>query len=893
LSQTPQAIKYQTVARNNAGEILASQNISFRMTILQGELPGTVVYAETHTTTTNATGLATLEIGKGTVVSGNFSAINWGTTPVFLKTEIDPAGGSAFVEMGTSELLSVPYALYAKTAGNGFSGNYNDLINKPALWDSTWLTIKNKPTTVSGYGITDAMTTAHPANGITPFNIANWNTAFGWGNHSAVGYLTSFTETDPIWNAASVNYYTKTNMQTSGAAVMHFNNLTNKPNTVAGYGISDAMTTTHAANGITVGNIANWNTAFDWGNHATMGYLTSFTEVDPIWNAASGDYYTKINLQTSGAAAVHFNNLTNKPTTVAGYGITNAMTTAHPANGITSGNISTWNTAFGWGNHATAGYLTSFTETDPIFTVHPAKGITAGIISNWNAAFGWGNHAMAGYLTSFTETDPVFAAHPAKGITAGNISNWNTAFGWGNHATAGYLTSFTETDPIFAVHPAKGITAGNISNWNTAFGWGNHATAGYLTSFTETDPIFAVHPAKGITAGNITNWNTAYTNRITAATGTAPLTLTISGNQLTGSIAAANSTTSGYLTTADWNSFNNKVSSQWVTSDQDISYNTGKVGIGTSNPQSKIDIAGNAVIGSTYSGTNAAPANGLLVEGQVGVGTTAPASSALAELSSTSKGFLPPRMTTVQMNSIISPVEGLTIYNTTIKTLCWFDGTSWTYVPQDRKSCGTISYEGKTYETVVIGSQCWMKQNINVGTMIDVSVGQTNDSIVEKYCYNNDEANCDVYGGFYQWDELMNWTSSSATNPSGRQGICPTGWHIPSDAEWCQVYTYLDPALNCENTSWLITDAGAKMRETGTSHWASSVGTNTSGFTALGTGFAYAGSFYYFNVSAAIWSATEYSDTDAWYFYLYTDYTWIAHDHCEKAMGNSARCVKD
>jgi len=116
LAQTPQGFKYQTVARNNVGEILASQNISFRMTILQGELPGTAVYTETHAVATNAVGLATLEIGRGTPVTGNFAPINWSLTPVFLKTEIDPAGGSAFVEMGTSELLSVPFAFEAKHA---------------------------------------------------------------------------------------------------------------------------------------------------------------------------------------------------------------------------------------------------------------------------------------------------------------------------------------------------------------------------------------------------------------------------------------------------------------------------------------------------------------------------------------------------------------------------------------------------------------------------------------------------------------------------------------------------------------------------------------------------------------------------------------------------------
>jgi hypothetical protein len=87
----------------------------------------------------------------------------------------------------------------------------------------------------------------------------------------------------------------------------------------------------------------------------------------------------------------------------------------------------------------------------------------------------------AGYLTSFTEADPVFSASAAAGISATNITNWNTAYAWGNHASAGYLTSFTETDPVFSASAASGITSTNITNWNTAYGWGDHASAGYLT----------------------------------------------------------------------------------------------------------------------------------------------------------------------------------------------------------------------------------------------------------------------------------------------------------------------------------------------------------------------------------------------------------------------------
>lgn len=143
-------------------------------------------------------------------------------------------------------------------------------------------------------------------------------------------------------------------------------------------------------------------------------------------------------------------------------------------------NGSNWDTAYGWGDHSAAGYLTS--ETDPVFTASDAYGITSTDISNWDTAFGWGNHASAGYLTS--ETDPVFTASDAFGITSTDISNWDAAYGWGNHASAGYLT--TETDPVFVASDVYGVTSTDISNWDTAYGWGNHASAGYLTTAVES-----------------------------------------------------------------------------------------------------------------------------------------------------------------------------------------------------------------------------------------------------------------------------------------------------------------------------------------------------------------------------------------------------------------------
>ena len=130
-AQTPNAFKYQAVVRNDAGQIIVNQAVGFRISILQNSASGAVVYSEEHTTQTNAFGLVNLEIGNGTILSGSFSAIDWGTDSYFVKIELDASNNGSFSEMGTSQLLAVPYALYASQAGNGFSGSWLDLTNKP------------------------------------------------------------------------------------------------------------------------------------------------------------------------------------------------------------------------------------------------------------------------------------------------------------------------------------------------------------------------------------------------------------------------------------------------------------------------------------------------------------------------------------------------------------------------------------------------------------------------------------------------------------------------------------------------------------------------------------------------------------------------------------------
>ena len=119
IAQSPEGFKYQAVVRNASNFILANQAVGLRVIIQQGYIGGTSVYSETFTVTTNANGLVNVEIGNGSVLSGTFASINWANGPYFIETAVDVAGGTAYSVIGTSQLMSVPYALYAKTSGNG------------------------------------------------------------------------------------------------------------------------------------------------------------------------------------------------------------------------------------------------------------------------------------------------------------------------------------------------------------------------------------------------------------------------------------------------------------------------------------------------------------------------------------------------------------------------------------------------------------------------------------------------------------------------------------------------------------------------------------------------------------------------------------------------------
>ncbi len=190
----------------------------------------------------------------------------------------------------------------------------------------------------------------------------------------------------------------------------------------------------------------------------------------------------------------------------------------------------------------------------------------------------------------------------------------------------------------------------------------------------------------------------------------------------------------------------------------------------------------------------------------------------------------------------------------------------------------TVLYEGITYNTVLIGSQCWLKENLNVGTRIDGTQNQTNNlptNFIEKYCYGNIDINCTDFGGLYQWNEAMQYVTTE-----GAQGICPDGWHLPTFAE----FQTLRATVNYDGNA--LKEIGQGMGE--------GAGTNTSGFSALLAGLrGYDGSFYYLGYDTDFWSSTECDAAISNSLYLcYWDSIIYLYGNI-KEFGFSVRCVKD
>jgi uncharacterized protein (TIGR02145 family) len=203
-----------------------------------------------------------------------------------------------------------------------------------------------------------------------------------------------------------------------------------------------------------------------------------------------------------------------------------------------------------------------------------------------------------------------------------------------------------------------------------------------------------------------------------------------------------------------------------------------------------------------------------------------------------------------------------------------------------------VNYENRVYNPIIIGDQCWLKENMNVGIMINGNDDPSDNGTIEKYCYANVPAYCDMYGGLYKWDEMMQYISTE-----GAQGICPPGWHIPTDEEWKQLegavdsqYGYPDPQW--EGIEFRGYDCGYNIKTTAL--WSGDGnGSDLFGFSAAPGGYRGLNGFYYIQESMGFWTSSEAVSTESWFrqLYYYSDKIW--RNKTIKEAGFSVRCIKD
>lgn len=193
------------------------------------------------------------------------------------------------------------------------------------------------------------------------------------------------------------------------------------------------------------------------------------------------------------------------------------------------------------------------------------------------------------------------------------------------------------------------------------------------------------------------------------------------------------------------------------------------------------------------------------------------------------------------------------------------------------------SRNNQEYPTVKIGNQIWMAKNLNYGSMVNSSTSQADNSIVEKYCYNNNEANCTIYGGLYQWEELLDYNHNESND-----GICPEGWYVPSIEDWNQMVKYLGgPEV-----------AGGHLKSTGVDLWlAPNTGaTNSSGFSAIpGSKLINFGSYSNFDALGAgsfWWSSSKTGPVGAWNVFLGFSSIGVGFNSINLLDAHSVRCIK-
>ena len=767
MAQAPEKFTYQAVVRNASNALVANAPVGMRVSILQGSATGSAIYSETHVATTNANGLVTLSIGGGNSQQGAFADIDWANGPFFLKTEIDLNGGTNYSITSTQQLMSVPYALYAKEASN-VPTNVGELTN-----DANYITLEDVPD--------------------IPSNVSAFT--------NDAGYLTNYTETDPTVPAWAKE--------------------ANKPT----YNYSEIVNTPELPTVPT--NVSAFT------NDA--GYLTNYTETDPTvpaWakeaNKPTYNYSEIVNTPTIPTVPTNVSAFTNDAGYITGYTETDPTVpswakeadkptydyseiTNTPIIPTVPTNVSAFNNDAGYITIADIPTQVSAFENDALYITEGELQQTVNVINNTFDSVDntidslrnrieelEGNHTPPTVMTTgvadvahttvtlngsvvYIGGAPVAAKgfcydtvmHPTVGSATVSCGSGSGSFSanllnltsgttyyvrayatnlWGtNYGEELSFTTLVEYAPSVEILPASEISYTSFTCGGDVTDSGTYAvTARGFCWSTEPDPVMTgehLHVGNGAgtfsaTLADIqpetTYYVRAYAVNAVGVTYSTPITVTT----LTPTIPT--------VTTDNVSTYN------WCT--------------GTVVDDGHAPVTQRGFVYDTL--PNPTLSNGVVIAEGNGLGEF---SELLTGLS-------------------IGKLYFVRAFATNARGTGYGDQL---YFTAESDIQTVTDYDGNVYNTVTIGTQVWMKENLKTthysdGWPIELGLTTQSNNVAYYYYPGKNVSNVEMYGLLYNWAAVMRNSKSSNANPSGVQGICPTGWHVPSAAEWNQLRDYVN-----------------------------------------------------------------------------------------------------
>jgi uncharacterized protein (TIGR02145 family) len=942
-SQAPQKINFQSILRNTNGEVVANKAVSLRISILSGSLTGNTVYSETHGKTTDASGLISLQIGNGTVISGIFANIDWGSAAHFIKLEADFSGGSNFVVLGTQELMSVPYALFASKSDTTSLNLVNRFNSKVNVSDTSSMLANYRTGLNNKVNISD-----------TSSMLANYRT--GLNNKVNISDTSNML----------ANYRTGLNNKLN---ILDTTSLSNRINTKLN--ISDFPI------GTTTGNIQYWN-GTTWVNLAPgqNGQALILINGIPSWSGAAYPTLTTSSISSITSTSVN-----------GGGNISSDGGASISARGLvygTSANPTLSNTVLtiGSGTGSFSGTLTGLTPNTTYYIRAYATN---------SAGTGYGSQI------NFTTNSPTIATLTTAAISSltssaaivgGNISTDGGASVTARGVVYGISPNPTLANSVLSIGSGIGSFSGNITGLSSS-------TSYYLRAFA-TNSVETAY-------GNQITFNTfPASNPITDFDGNTYQTIQIgsqiwmkenlrvtkyrNGDSIPNVLIDRQNLVSGaqssYLDDSYYDSNFGKLYNWYAATDvrgicpagwhlpspdewqtlrnflgerpgtqlkennltywdprwQDTPTNSSGFsargsGIFYAPPISReIRESGRFWSNMAYDNEDAL-VRSLFVDLTEFASAKLPKGNQISIRCLKDNGFnvttqdlLDLQESSVSFNLLVYPAGGTspgieekgivysTLANPTILSSKSTTGSGMgalkvnltnltagtTYYARSfAKSSSLILYgeetvfstpvsnasvvadvEGNTYKTIQIGSQIWMKENLRVTKY------RNGDSIpnvlIDRQNLVSGAQSSYLDDSYYDsnFGKLYNWYAATDV-----RGICPAGWHLPSPDEWQTLRNFLGER------------PGTQLKENNLTYWDprwQDTPTNSSGFSARGSGIFYAPPISReIRESGRFWSNMAYDNNNALVRTLFVDQTEFSSSTLGKGNQISLRCLKD